>query len=215
MTSSAPPADPVRVAVFAKAPAPGSVKTRLIPLLGADGAARLHAALVRHALSIALESGIGPVELWCAPATDDPFFERCAREFGITLRAQAGADLGERMRHAIATSLDEGAARVIIGGDCPAMAAGDLQAAAAALRGNDVVLTPAEDGGYVLVGAARVVPGMFEGVAWGTPGVLEQTRVRLAAAGARWAELPTLWDVDRHEDYARLQQSDLLRAMLS
>ena len=214
MTSSAPP-ESTRIAVFAKAPVPGTVKTRLLALLGADGAAGLHAGLVRHALSTAVQARVGAVELWCAPDDRHPFFERCAREFGATLRIQRGADLGERMSRAFDAALEDGAALVLIGSDCPAITVDDLRAAARALSSNDAVLVPAEDGGYVLVGLSTALPAMFERIAWGDATVMSETRARLAAAGARWQELAESWDVDRPEDYARLQREGLLREVLS
>lgn len=204
-----------RVAVFAKAPVAGAVKTRLAPLLGPDGAAALHAGLVRHALSTASLAAIGPVELWCAPDEMHEFFERCAAQFALTLRAQAGADLGQRMRNAFDDVLASGDALVLIGSDCPALTAADLREAVAALRTHDVALAPAEDGGYVLVAMARPVPSIFEGVAWSTAAVMAQTRERLSASGVRWKELGTRWDVDRPEDYARLRTEGLLAEVMS
>ncbi|MGZ5034694.1 MAG: TIGR04282 family arsenosugar biosynthesis glycosyltransferase [Usitatibacter sp.] len=215
MTSSAPRPESTRIAVFAKAPVAGTVKTRLFPLLGADGAAGLHAGLVRHALSTAVQARVGAVELWCTPDERHPFFERCAREFGATLKVQRGADLGERMRRAFEAALGDGAALLLIGSDCPAITAGDLQAAARALSSNDAVIVPAEDGGYVLVGLSTALPAIFEPMAWGAAAVMGETRARLAASGARWHELATSWDVDRPEDYARLQREGLLREVLS
>jgi rSAM/selenodomain-associated transferase 1 len=203
------------IAVFAKAPVAGAVKTRLAAILGADAAASLHAGLVRHALSTATDARIGPVTLWCLPDTSDPFFARCAREFGVSLAMQQGADLGERMAHAFECAAREGAPLLVIGADCPALTAEHLRAAARALAGHDAVLVPAEDGGYVLVGLARPLREMFEGVAWGSAAVMGQTRERLAAAGASWKELAPLWDVDRPEDYARLQREGLLAEVLS
>jgi uncharacterized protein len=215
MTSSALRPDTMRVAVFAKAPVPGAVKTRLAALLGPDGAAGLHSGLVRHALSAATHARIGPVELWCAPDETHPFFERCAREFGVTLERQQGEDLGQRMRHAFDASHARGQALIVIGADCPALDAAALQSAAAALGTHDAVIAPAEDGGYVLVGLARPVPALFETMPWGESAVMAQTRARLAECGVSWRELETLWDVDRPEDFARLQQSGLLREVLS
>ena len=218
MTSSARPADlrrapaiEVRVAVFAKAPVPGEVKTRLAPLLGTDGAALLHAALVRRTLAVAAESGVGRVELWCTPDASHPLFAACAAEFGAALRVQRGADLGDRMRAAFDAALGENAALVLIGCDCPALDAAMLREAAAALAGHDAVIAPAEDGGYVLVGLSRPHPGIFAGVEWGGSSVMADTRARLERAGARWKELETLWDIDRPEDYARLEREGLLR----
>lgn len=203
------------IAVFAKAPVPGEVKTRLAAVLGADAAASLHAGLVRHALSTATHARIGPVTLWCQPDASHSFFARCAGEFGVRLAAQQGADLGERMARAIACAQDEARALIVIGADCPALTVEHLRSAAAALRDHDAVVVPAEDGGYVLVGVARPVKGLFEGIAWGTAAVMAQTRERLASARARWRELAPLWDVDRPDDYARLQREGLLPEVLS
>jgi rSAM/selenodomain-associated transferase 1 len=215
MTSNAPRPEVVRVAVFAKAPVAGEVKTRLAALLGPDGAAGLHAGLVRHALSTAAQSRIGALELWCAPDASHPFFERCAQDFGATLVRQEGADLGERMGNAFAKTLSGGSALIIIGSDCPALTTGHLQEAATALRSHDAVIAPAEDGGYVLVGLSRKIPALFEGIEWGASAVMGETRRKLAAAHIEWRELATLWDVDRPEDYARLQREGLLAEVLS
>lgn len=206
MTSSAPPPELARVAVFAKAPIPGTVKTRLAGVLGDEGAARLHAALVRRALATALASALGEVELWCAPDDRHEFFVRCARQTGARLRVQSGADLGERMQGAFRAAAEEGRRLVLIGSDCPGLGAGDLRAAAEAVRSHDAAIVPAEDGGYVLIALARPVAGLFAGIDWGSAAVMEQTRARLAAAGASLKELPTRWDVDRPEDYARLRR---------
>ncbi|HEX6633117.1 MAG TPA: DUF2064 domain-containing protein, partial [Usitatibacter sp.] len=104
---------------------------------------------------------------------------------------------------------------VLIGADCPALTADHLRAAAAALRTHDAAFVPAEDGGYVLVALARSIEGLFDGVSWGGAAVMAQTRERLTRAGARWTELAPLWDVDRPDDYARLQREGLLDEVLS
>ena len=214
MTSSARRPERARVAVFAKAPVAGDVKTRLAGLLGADGAAGLHAGLVRHALATAVAAQVGAVELWCAPDAAHPFFARCAAEFRAHLHTQRGADLGARMHDAVAHALAAGEAIVLIGSDCPALRATDLRAAAAAVRECDVAIAPAEDGGYVLVAVSAPQP-IFGGIEWGSNRVMAETRRRLEAAGASWRELPRQWDVDRPEDYARLQREGLLREVLS
>jgi rSAM/selenodomain-associated transferase 1 len=213
MTPDARPS--AAIAVFAKAPVPGEVKTRLASVLGADAAASLQAGLVRHALSTAVGARLGPVTLWCHPDTTHSFFARCAAKFGVRLEAQRGAELGERMRHAFEPAWAARMPLLVIGADCPALTARDLESAAAALRDRDAVLVPAEDGGYVLLGLARAVPEIFADVSWGTAAVLAQTRERLAAARATWTELPALWDVDRPDDYARLQREGLLAEVLS
>ena len=195
-----------RIAVFAKAPVAGRVKTRLAGELGEEGAARLHAALVRRALRTAIESGMGVTELWCTPDASHAFFKSCAAEFNVPLRVQSGADLGERMRRAIDDSLKGGGRALVIGGDCPALDAQVLREAANALNQCDAVFVPAEDGGYVLVGAAKHIHGLFDDIAWGESSVMQRTRERLIRAGARWRELDPLWDVDRPEDYARMRR---------
>ena len=198
------------VVVLAKAPEPGLAKTRLIPALGASGAAALQGQLTRHALRTALDADVGPVELCCTPAADHPFFGRCARDFPVTLSQQVGADLGARMAHVCARLLARGPV-ILIGSDCPALAAADLRDAAQAIGADcDAVIAPAEDGGYVLIGLARPQPDLFHGIAWGTPSVLAQQRAGLAARGLRWRELRTLWDVDRPADLARLAASGLV-----
>jgi rSAM/selenodomain-associated transferase 1 len=207
--------DEIRVAVFAKAPIPGEVKTRLHGILGPEGAAALQAGLVRHALSTALAAGIGSVELHCAPDEHHDFFVRCAQRFHVTLVRQEGRDLGERMGRAFESALGAGRALLMMGSDCPVLRPEDLRSARAALRKDTAVLIPAEDGGYVLIGLAAPVAGLFTGVDWGTEAVLRQTRARFAESGLKCAELPALWDVDRPEDYARLSAEGLLEAVLS
>ncbi len=197
--------------VFAKAPRPGRVKTRLAPLLGAAGAARLHARLVERALDTAVAARCGRVELHCAPGVRHPFFAALARRHGLTLRAQGRGDLGARMHRAFERALRAAGAAVLIGSDCPALRPADLRAAMRALGdGADAVLAPAEDGGYALIGLRRASRRVFARVAWGGPDVLARTRRRLARLGWRWVELSTLWDVDRPEDYARLVRSRLV-----
>lgn len=197
----------VPVVVFARAPVPGEAKTRLIPRLGARGAAQLHATLVEHALATARAAKIGGVELCCAPDTAHPFFAACAERYGAALTAQAKGDLGARMLSAFVRIAPGGGPMLLIGSDCPALTPGHLREAAAALSaGRDAVLGPAEDGGYVLIGLARVSPSVFDGIGWGGPDVLRDTRSRLAELRWRWHELAELWDVDRPADLARLAE---------
>ena len=199
--------------VFARAPVAGSVKTRLIPLLGEHGAAALHRSLVEHSLGVARESGLGQVELWCTPDTDDGFFSACRERFGVTLHRQCGGDLGAKMLDALEDGLERSRQVLLVGSDCPALTAADLRAAARALReGRDAVFCPAEDGGYILVGLSHAMPALFEAMPWGTDTVMAETRQRLHNLGWRWHELTEGWDVDRPEDYLRLVREGLLAA---
>jgi len=191
----------VRIAVLAKAPVAGLAKTRLIPHLGADGAAALQRWLLRHTLATVHASGVGPVTLWCAPDTRNPDFAACRVQGTLRLRRQPAGDLGHRMHAAVTASPDPA---LIVGTDCPALTPALLREAAAALRERDAVVIPAEDGGYVLIGLRQPAPAIFQGVDWSTDRVMAQTRQRLQAAGLTWHELAPLWDVDRAEDVRRL-----------
>ena len=194
--------------IFAKAPTPGRVKTRLIPALGESGAAELQRQLIERTLCTAVAAGLGRLDLWCAPDPDDPFFAACAERHGVGLRAQGEGDLGMRMARALEFALAAGAPALLIGCDCPALTSAYLREAAGVLAGgSDAVLGPAEDGGYVLIGLARSPPAqLFENIAWGTASVMQETRTRLARRNWRWRELALLWDVDRPEDLQRLRQ---------
>ena len=206
--------DGTAVVVFAKAPQPGTVKTRLIPLLGDEGAAALHAKLVIRTLETARAASLSPVELHCAPDASDPFFQFCAGHYGIATKAQVAGDLGERMWAVFKQALTEHARVLLIGSDCPALTTRHLRQAGRALSdGADAVFAPCEDGGYALVGLRRADAKLFDGIAWGGESVMAETRARLTTLGWRWFELETLWDVDRPEDYRRLLDSGLLHIM--
>jgi hypothetical protein len=197
------------IAVLAKAPLPGLAKTRLVPRLGAAGAARLQAALIDRAVRTALAAGLGPVTLWCTPDDRHPAFVALAGREPVRLRPQEGTDLGARMAHAMGEHLARGPV-LLIGTDCPALTAEAVRSAAARLAdGADAVLLPAEDGGYVLIGLAAPHPGLFRGVSWGSGRVMDETRERLRALGLRWSEPATFWDVDRPDDVDRLRSIGL------
>lgn len=207
MPAATPGAPESVLIVFARAPAPGRVKTRLAPVLGEEGAARLHARLVEKTLSTARAAGFDRIYLYGAPGIRGKFFRSMRARYGVRLRPQGDGDLGDRMYRALRSH--PGA--VLIGSDCPALRPADLRAALRALRGGaDAVLSPAEDGGYPLIGLRRAVRSLFDGVAWGSARVLGQTRRRLARLGWTWKELRTLWDVDRPGDVLRLRRSGLL-----
>ncbi len=202
---------PVAAAVLAKAPIPGYSKTRLIPMLGASGAARLQRKLLRRAVATALEARIGSVTLWCAPDTSHPSFRALQRAWGVACAEQPAGDIGVRMAHVFAHAADtRGAPLLLLGSDCPALTPAHLRLAATHLRqGTDAFVQPAEDGGYVMIRLARPAiaerPTVFAHVDWSTPRVMDQTRARLVDAGLRWIEGETLWDIDTPADLARWQ----------
>ena len=202
----APPAPRRVLQVFAKAPVPGEVKTRLARALGGDAAAAAYRELVEHTLATADEARsrgiVAAIELWCSPDVSHPALVEWARKRGASLHAQRGDDLGARMRHALAGALARGDVPMLVGTDCPAIDADYLASASSALDRHDAVFGPVEDGGYALVGLARDVD-VFGGIAWSTADVMAATRTALERANASWAELPALWDVDTAEDLAR------------
>jgi hypothetical protein len=210
MASNARPPEGAAIAVFAKAPRAGEVKTRLAAGIGAAEAAAVHARLVHHALETATAAAPGRVELWCAPDIDDPFFAGCAARWQVPLHAQQGADLGARMSAAFAHAYAQRHPLVIIGADCPALGVDDLREAMGLLGTHDAVVAPAEDGGYVLIGLAHPAPVLFQHIAWSSPDVMLVTRERARQARLDLAEMRTFWDVDRPEDYERLEREGLL-----
>jgi uncharacterized protein len=196
--------EPIAVSILAKAPIAGLVKTRLIPALGADGAALLQARLIERTLATACAAATGPVTLWAAP--DESQFGALAENFPVSLARQAEGDLGARMLAALQATCPA----LVIGSDCPALEPKHLHEAAHALRdGTDLVLIPAEDGGYVLIGMRQPQPALFAEVPWGTAEVMAQTRQRAADLGLSVRELPALWDVDVPRDLERLRQAGL------
>lgn len=200
-----------KVMVFAKAPQPGSVKTRLIPMLGAAGATSLHMLLTQRALTTACTAGLGRVDLHCAPDTSDPFFGMCRTRYRVNLLPQSAGDLGVRMRGAFDFALRGARWAILIGSDCPALTVFHLRRAAAKLAaGKDAVFVPTEDGGYALIGLSRCDSRLFEDICWGESGVMNSTRRRLTNLGWDWHEIETLWDVDRPEDYRRLLSTGLI-----
>ena len=190
------------IAIFARAPVPGAAKTRLIPRLGPERAAALHAALVEHAIQCAIAADVGPITVWRPPGDEHSFFEQCVGLYSVGLAAQSGPDLGARMLSAFEAT--EGPL-LLMGADAPSVTPQDLRDCARALaQGADAVFLPAADGGYALVGAATPHPAIFLDMQWGHERVMAQTRARLEAQGLTWREPRTVWDVDRPEDYDRL-----------
>ena len=204
------------VQVFAKAPQPGEVKTRLIPVLGADNAAELHCRLVRHTLGTVAIARVGSAEIWTTPPADSAFLQVCKRLLGLPILMQPEGDIGARMSHAVRDGLSRGSSVLLLGTDVPCLDHEDLRAAhRALLDGADAVLGPAEDGGYWLIGLRRHDPALFEAIPWSTSAVLEHTRQRLRSLGWRWHELPARWDLDRPEDLMRTAADPRLASLIA
>lgn len=195
-----------RILLFAKPPVPGKVKTRLIPRLGEAGAAQLYQHMLGHVWQSANADILCPVQLWVTSEPEHWFF--AALPGADTPFLQQGADLGARMHHAASTTLQHCEQVLIIGGDCVSLDSDYLAQALNTLRsGKDVVIGPAEDGGYVLLGLRRADVPIFQSMPWGASGVFRQTGERLAAAGVSWRALAERWDVDQASDLHRLPAS--------
>jgi len=188
---------PTSVAILAKAPIPGFAKTRLISSIGAHAAAVLQERLTAHTVATAAAAHLRSVTVWCTP----DLTHRSFRELGVALKRQPDGDLGARMLAAFGDT-----PTLVVGTDCPALTPAHLRAAADALVAHDVVLIPAEDGGYVLIGAKVPHPALFSEMTWSVPTVLAETRARIAALGLSAVDLDALCDVDTEPDLARMER---------
>lgn len=197
--------NPTRLLLFAKAPQAGRVKTRLIPALGAQGAAVLARQMLRHTLREALAAQIGPVELCMSPAPQDLAWRAVAVPRTVQRSAQGGGDLGERMARAVLrVTTQQRQSVLLIGTDCPALTAARLTEAAEQLQSHDAVLVPAFDGGYVLMGLKTPCPALFTQMPWSTSTVAFETLRRMAALKLRVWQAPPLHDIDEPADLAYL-----------
>jgi rSAM/selenodomain-associated transferase 1 len=176
---------PVRIVIFAKAPQPGFAKTRLIPSLGAQGAADLARRLLIHTVRTALAAKVGPVELCVTPSAEPAIWQSLAIADAVQWSEQGEGDLGDRLSRATQRIIAGGESVLLIGTDCPDLSAIYLKQAARALQSNDATLFPAFDGGYVLLGLNRFHESLFSGIAWSTKTVAVDTLCRLEQL--RWA----------------------------
>ncbi len=190
------PTTSTRVLLFAKAPDPGRVKTRLIPALGADGAAALAKHMLAHALAAAIEAGVGPVELVAEPL-EHPHWATLPP---VERSAQGDGDIGERMSCAAERTIAGGEHALLIGTDCSALDGPAIAQLAALLIDHDAAIIPASDGGYVAFALARFDPSLFTGIRWSSADVLLATLDRLAALGWRVTVLAAMHDVDEPAD---------------
>lgn len=190
--------------IFAKAPQPGAAKTRLIPALGAKGAADLARRMLAHTLQQALAAGAGPVELCMSPAPGDPAWHGVALPDGVTCTAQGDGDLGQRMAGAVARVTGQGQSVLLFGTDCPALTAHHIAEAGRQLARHDAVLLAVADGGYILIGLKTPCPELFTDMPWSTSAVAAETLRRMAALGLRVWRGPMLHDIDEPADLARL-----------
>ncbi|MDP3848042.1 MAG: TIGR04282 family arsenosugar biosynthesis glycosyltransferase [Pseudomonas sp.] len=190
----------VRIIIFAKAPQPGLAKTRLIPALGAAGAAQLARRMLDTTLANAVAADIGTVELCLTPTPHDQAWQGFVWPPAVQLSGQGEGDLGQRLASAASRGLQQGELIMLIGTDCPALTPALLRAAAVALQTHDAVLHATHDGGYALLGLQHDNPRVFAEIAWSTDSVAASTRARIAELGWRLFEGVRLHDIDTGTD---------------
>lgn len=200
---SSQPSGPAEAAliIFAKAPVPGEVKTRLCPPLTPDEAASLHGSMV---MDIAEHTrGIRNFDrfLACTPSSEHGFFQTLAARYGVTLCEQVGDDLGQRMNHALTDALSRGYRyALIVGTDIPSIAPPTYKNALALLQTHDAVLGPTHDGGYYLIGVKQPAPELFVDIPWSTENVCSLTQSKAQALGLTVGLLETEHDIDTFDD---------------
>lgn len=215
-----------RLIVFTRYPLAGKAKTRLIPAIGAEAAAVLQRQMTEHTLrqawiwQMGVENAAGSVTVWFARFEASEAIDQQQMQDWLgtqwCYQPQAAGDLGDRLIQAIQSAFAAGMQRVVtIGTDCPGLDASRMRQAFAALNRADVVLGPAIDGGYYLIGLRRLVPELFQGIAWSTETVLQQTVAIADRLGLSVAYLEPLADVDRPEDLAVWRSVQQTRPLLS
>jgi uncharacterized protein len=200
-----------KLIIFTRYPEAGKTKTRLIPVLGKQGAANLHRLMAKKTIARALSlenSGRLSVEIYYAGGSPKLMQDWLGTE--IIYHNQGPGDLGARMLAAFENSFNSGIDKVaIIGTDCPDLKSETIAKAFDELERSDLVLGPAQDGGYYLIGLRRSFPELFDGINWGTEEVLAQTRTIAQKLKLNIADLPTLTDIDRPEDLFDLDMNIL------
>ena len=190
--------------LLAKAPIAGQAKTRLIPLLGAEGAAEAHRHLLQQCLANACQAlPAERITLWTALDHEHPLFIQLQQQFGIQLRPQPQGDLGARIQACL--EANPGPA-MVMGSDCPSITPAMIQQCVTQLASSEVVMLPAEDGGYGLIGTRQPIPELLTDIPWGTPEVLAATRQRLEQLSLEATYPAIIWDIDHPEDWQRWQK---------
>ncbi len=193
------------IIIFAKAPVPGEVKTRMCPPLAPDEAASLHGSMVMDTVEQTQSLRGFDIFLACTPSMDHPFFQTLAARHRIQLCDQVGEDLGQRMDHALTAMFTRGYAyALLVGTDIPTLSSHHYHHAKEVLQATDVVLGPTKDGGYYLVGTKKPVPELFATISWSTDSVLTQSQARAEQVGLAVGLLAPERDIDTFDDMQAL-----------
>lgn len=200
--------------LFMKAPVPGLVKTRLHPPLTLEQAACIHEMLCARLCETLCQLPGITTEVWAGSDASHPFFGQLQQQFGVAVHEQPAGDLGARMQATLQDGLRRSPRVLIVGGDCLSVDPAYVQEALSYLVGADrAVLGPAEDGGYVLVGAAEARVGMFADVAWGSDQALSQTLRNFRRLDYDVTLLASRWDIDTFADL-QSHAPDLLESVM-
>jgi rSAM/selenodomain-associated transferase 1 len=187
--------------VFAKSPVVGQVKTRLIPDIGPEAAMSLYEELLTRTLNTANNSTIKDIQLWLSGDPNHPFFKTFNELDAIKFKQQTGKDLGEKMFNAFENVLTDCSYAILIGSDCPTLTINDLKSAAEMLEGDkDIVLGPAKDGGYYLIGLRKNNAELFSNIDWGNDSVFSKTTAKVEKLNLNLGLLTVRSDVDRFSD---------------
>jgi uncharacterized protein len=195
-----------RIVIFAKAPVPGKVKTRLIPALGEVGAARLAHKMLLDSVAEAFAANLSIPEACIDPHPRDPEWQGFLPAQHMRITAQGQGDLGARLARAAKRTILLRENVLLIGTDCPELDRHRLRAAAEKLASHDAVIHPTLDGGYALLGLRRFDASLFDDIAWSTDQVAAQTIARIEALGWSLEVGDTLRDIDEPEDLDSLSQ---------
>jgi len=198
--------------IFAKAPVAGQVKTRLISGLGRHRATSLYEELLTMTLNTARKAGFLEIQVWVSGDMNHRYFTRLKNRHYVKLFQQRGKDLGQRMSNAFDSVLRKHAYAVLIGSDCPSLSSSDLQTGRNFLENKkDIVLGPANDGGYYLIGLKQNKPELFSNIKWGEETVFSETCCRIEKNNLNMGLLSKRSDVDRTSDlhsYFRMKRQE-------
>ncbi|MFK7912694.1 MAG: TIGR04282 family arsenosugar biosynthesis glycosyltransferase [Pseudomonadales bacterium] len=206
------PCDAARLCIFVREPRLGTVKTRLASTMGAVAALAAYERLVDHLVARVRAIANVRIELWVAGDTSHPHIQQWAGALAASIRVQPEGDLGQRMHAALYDPTQPAVPSLVIGTDCPAIDGDLVTAAVAAIRsGAELVLAPAEDGGYGLIAVDPGPQRRFEnsplcGIEWGSAAVLAQTRARCQHLSIATIMLQEVWDVDTESDWQRFEK---------
>jgi uncharacterized protein len=198
--------------IFAKAPVAGQVKTRLISGLGRYRATSLYEDLLTRTLNTGRKAGFLEIQIWVSGNMNHRYFTRLKNRHYVKLFQQRGKDLGQRMSNAFDSALRKHAYAVLIGSDCPSLSSSDLQTGRFFFENKkDIVLGPANDGGYYLIGLKQNKPELFSNIKWGEETVFSETCCRIEKNNLNMGLLSKRSDVDRTSDlysYFRMKRQE-------